>query len=210
MLKFDLHVHTDRSRDGFTHLKELPSLCRSRGLDGVAITDHNLLCDNLPDGMIGIPGIEISSSDGHVIGLGLSSPVPKDLSADETINKIHRLGGIAIVPHPYDPFRSSVNPESLKSRPDAVEVVNASSLLHSIYWKKARSFVLANKYPSVGGSDSHIPQTVGIAYTVVESESFAVDSILAAIRAGSVRPEGRTVGLGNRFRKVLLHAMKSR
>lgn len=210
MLKLDLHVHTDRSRDGFTALKELPSICRARGIDGIAITDHNYLCDDLPDGIIGIPGIEISSSDGHVVGLGLSSHVPKGLSADETINKIHRLGGIAIVPHPYDPFRSSVNPELLKSRPDAVEVVNASSLLHSIYWKKAQSFVLANGYPSVGGSDSHIPQTVGIAYTVVETESDGPDSILAAIREGSVRPEGRTVGLSHRFRKLLLHAMKSR
>jgi predicted metal-dependent phosphoesterase TrpH len=210
MLKLDLHVHTERSRDGFTHLKELPSICRASGIDGVAITDHNCLCDDLPDGIIGIPGIEISSSDGHVVGLGLWSSVPKGLSADETINKIHRLGGIAIVPHPYDPFRSSVNPELLKSRPDAVEVVNASSLLHSIYWKKAQRFVIANGFPSVGGSDSHIPQTVGIAYTVVESESDTPDSILAAIRAGSVRPEGRTVGLGNRFRKMLLHAMKSR
>ena len=210
MLKLDLHVHTDRSRDGFTPPKALPSICRARGIDGIAITDHNYLCDDLPDGIIGIPGIEISSSDGHIVGLGLSGPVPKGLSADETINKIHRLGGIAIVPHPYDPFRSSVNPESLKSRPDAVEVVNASSLLHSIYWKKAQRFVLANGYPSVGGSDSHIPQTVGIAYTVVENESDGPDSILAAIREGSVRPEGRTVGLGNRFRKLLLHAMKSR
>jgi predicted metal-dependent phosphoesterase TrpH len=210
MLKLDLHVHTDRSRDGFTHLKEIPSICRARGIDGIAITDHNYLCDDLPDGIIGIPGIEISSSDGHVVGLGLSNPIPKGLSADETIDKIHRLGGIAILPHPYDPFRSSVNPELLKSRPDAVEVVNASSLLHSIYWKKAQRFVITNGFPSVGGSDSHIPQTVGIAYTIVENESDGQDSILAAIREGSVRAEGRTVGLGNRFRKLLLHAMKSR
>jgi len=210
VLRLDLHVHTERSRDGFTKLKEIPSLCRSRGLDGIAITDHNRLCDNLPVGIIGISGIEISSSDGHVLGLGLSRPVSRGLTADETIDEIHRLGGVAIVPHPYDPFRSSVNPDSLKSRPDAIEVINASSLLHSIYWKKARRFALSNGFPSVGGSDSHIPQTVGIAHTIVENESITPNSILAAIRAGSVRPAGRTVGLSNRFRKLLLHAMKSR
>lgn len=209
-LKLDLHVHTTNSRDAFTKLEELASLCKTKGLDGVAITDHNKLCHEIPGELTAIRGMEISSIDGHVIGLGLTGPVMKGLSADETIREIHRLKGLAIIPHPYDMFRSSVNPELLRVRPDAVEVVNASSLIHKLSWEKARSYARAMRIPPVAGSDSHIPQTVGSAYTLVENDSDDPTSILDAIKAGSVSPVEGTIHLSHRFRKLLLQAGRPR
>ena len=99
-MKLDLHVHTDRSSDGHTKIDQLVPNIRRAGLDGIAITDHNILStDAIEDALI-IPGIEISSSDGHIIGLGIASPVPRGLSADETIREIRKLGGVSIVVHP--------------------------------------------------------------------------------------------------------------
>ncbi len=46
-LKLDLHVHTNRSSDAFTSPKLLATICRDRGLDGLAITDHNVLARDL-------------------------------------------------------------------------------------------------------------------------------------------------------------------
>jgi len=207
-LKFDLHVHTTGSKDAFTKPSDLGSLCKLKGLDGIAITDHDQLCMEVPEGLAGIRGMEISSLNGHIIGLGLSSPVKKGLSADETIREIHRLGGLAIIPHPYDILRSSVNPELLAVRPDAIEVMNASSILHSLSWKKAINFARERGWPPVAGSDSHIPQTLGTAYTIIENDSDDPASILKAIRRGEVTPVGGTIRLSLRVRKLLLQARR--
>jgi predicted metal-dependent phosphoesterase TrpH len=205
-MKLDLHVHTANSKDAFTKTDQLATLCKLKGLDGVAITDHNKLCESLPPGLKGVRGMEISSLDGHIIGLGLQGPVPRGLTGDQTIEEIHALGGVAIIPHPYDLFRSSVNPGHLSALPDAIEVINASSILHSISWAKARTFAKANNIPAVAGSDSHIPQTLGTAYTIIENDGDSETEILDAIRSGEVTPNGRTIRLGQRLRKLMLQA----
>jgi predicted metal-dependent phosphoesterase TrpH len=209
-LKFDLHVHTSNSKDAFTPTSELSRLCKLKGLDGIAVTDHNLPCTIISDGAITIPGTEISSSDGHVIGLGISHQLKRGLSADQTIMKIHAIGGLAIIPHPYDLFRSSVRPERLTVRPDAIEVFNASSKFHSIQWKKALTHARNAQLPMVAGSDSHIPQTLGAAYTIVESVASKPDAVLHAIGKGAVIPVPGTVKLSQRIRKLFLQATAHR
>jgi len=209
-LKLDLHVHTTRSHDAFTESSNLASLSKARGLDGLAITDHNTPVRDPPTGLILVPGIEISSKQGHVIGLGISAPVARGLSADRTIDEIHRLGGVAVIPHPYDLFRSSVRPDQLKVRPDAIEVVNSSSFLHSVTWKRAREFAEKVQLPRVAGSDSHIPQTLGRAFTLVETNSSDAESILDAIRKGAVSPAGRPIRATERLRKLVLSGTRRR
>ncbi len=200
-LKLDLHVHTNRSSDASTSPKQLAIICRDRGLDGLAITDHNILAVDSSDELVVLPGIEISTRDGHIIGLGLSETVPRGLSADETIRRINYLNGISIVPHPYDLLRSSVRPHNLTVRPDAIEVINSSSFLHSVTWKRARKFAKEN-YAMTAGSDSHIPETIGRAYTEVESPSKDTASALAALKSGLVTPVGRPIRVSERVRKM--------
>jgi predicted metal-dependent phosphoesterase TrpH len=201
-LKLDLHVHTDRSSDAFTSPKQLATICRDRGLDGLAITDHNVLAVDSSDELVILPGIEISTRHGHVIGLGMSEAVPRGLSADETIRRIRDLNGVSIIPHPYDLLRSSVRPHLLTVRPDIIEVINSSSFLHSVTWNRARKFAEKEKYPMTAGSDSHIPQTIGRAYTEVECRSKDAESVLASLRSGSMTPFGRPVRTTERFRKL--------
>src|SRR6266581_7131550 len=90
-LKLDLHVHTKRSSDAFTSPKKLAIICRDRGLDGLAITDHNVLSVDSSNEVVFLPGIEISTRDGHIIGLGLSEAIPRGLAADDTIRIINNL-----------------------------------------------------------------------------------------------------------------------
>ncbi len=204
-LKLDLHVHTTNSPDAYTHPSKLISLCERAGLDGLAVTDHNVLATAMKGKMILIPGMEISSRDGHVIGLGLPEPIPRGLSADETIDRIRELRGLSIIPHPYDLFRSAVRPDRLKTRSDAIETINSASILHTIAWKRARTFARDEKLPAVAGSDSHIPQTVGRAFTVIDAKSDDIPSILDAIRNGAVNPRGKPNHLSDRFHKTVLH-----
>lgn len=202
LLKLDLHVHTVRSYDGHTKTEDLPQIIRAKGLDGVAVTEHdNFDPPKFTDALI-VPGVEISSRDGHVIGLGMRDLIPSRLPADETIQRIHEQGGIAIIPHPYDPVCECVKIARLKIRPDAVEAINADALsFHVSNWlarKDARKFRL----PEVGGSDSHIPQSIGDAYTVVDSATRDLNDVIDAIRTGRVRPEGHPTSVSNKIRKL--------
>ena len=202
LLKLDLHVHTVGSSDAHTRIEDLPRIIRARGLDGVAVTEHdNFDPPNFSDVLI-VPGVEISSRDGHVIALGVKEKIPSRLPADETVKRIHAQGGIAIIPHPYDPVSERVKIAHLEVRPDAVETVNADALSFQISnWlarRDARKFGL----PEVGGSDSHIPQSIGDAYTVIDSPSSNVKDVLEAIKAGKVHPEGRPTSIGNKMRKL--------
>ena len=201
MLKIDLHVHTNFSPDAHTKREELPAIMGTRGLDGVAITEHNRFePPNLE--ALTLPGVEVSSRDGHVLAIGVKEIIPRGLSADETIQMVHKQDGVAIIPHPYDPVCQCVKIARLKARPDAVETVNADALSFHISNWLARRDAIAFRLPQVGGSDSHIPQTIGDAYTVVDSNSRTVSDVLEAIRAGRVRAEGNPTSVRNKLRKL--------
>ena len=202
LLKLDLHVHTVGSHDAHTRREDLPAIIRSRGLDGVAVTEHNVFDPlKFSDALI-LPGVEISSSDGHVIALGISEMIQPGLPADVTIQRIHEQDGVAIIPHPYDPVSRCVKIARLKTRPDAVETVNADALSFYISNWLARRDSAKFKLPQVGSSDSHIPQTIGDAYTIIDAKSKDLKDILDGIRSGKVRAEGQATSIRNKMRKL--------
>jgi predicted metal-dependent phosphoesterase TrpH len=191
-VKADLHVHTTYSSDSMITPKELVFYAKQRGLTAVAVTDHNQVegarrIAKETDFLI-IPGTEVSSLDGHIVGLNVNEVVPKGLSADETVAKIHRAGGVAIACHPYAWFKGSVG-KHVNAKFDAVEVRNASSFPFKSAAKKAD--LLAERFglPKVGGTDAHIGEAIGCAYTLVESE-LNVEAILKAIVNGHCVPRG--------------------
>jgi len=202
LLKLDLHVHTVGSPDAHTRIEDLPNIIKARGLDGVAITEHNNFNPpNLAEVLI-VPGVEISSRDGHILALGIREGIPSGLPADETITKIHDQHGIAIIAHPHDPVSKCVKIAFLKVRPDAVETMNADALsFHICNWLARRD---AERFglPEVGGSDSHIPEAVGDVYTVIDASSRDVNGVLEAIKTGKVHPEGRATSIRNKMRKL--------
>ena len=202
LLKFDLHVHTVTSYDGHTKHEDLLEIITGRGLTGVAITEHDKFDPpRLKEGLV-LPGIEVSSRDGHVLGLGVRETIPARLPADETIQRIHDQGGVAIIPHPYDPVCECVKIARLKVRPDAVETVNADALSFYLSNWFAHKDAVKFHLPEVGGSDSHIPQTIGDAYTIIDAASSEPKDIIDAIKSGKVRAEGRPTSVRNKLRKL--------
>ncbi len=87
--------------------------------------------------------------------------------------------------------------------PDAIEVINSASIFHSITWKRARAFAKGKHLSQTAGSDSHIPETIGRAFTMVDCEEKTTTSVLDAIKNGSTIPDGRPYGLGDRLRKLV-------
>ncbi|MEM2110365.1 MAG: PHP domain-containing protein, partial [Candidatus Bathyarchaeia archaeon] len=133
-VKIDFHVHTCYSADSVTTLKDVVAYSKKKGLNGVAITDHGTvegvlkLLRKKDDDLIIIPGIEVSTNRGHILGVNITTPIPQHTTVEESVERIHSAGGIAIVPHPLALFKSGIrlNKESCFVGLDAIEVVNSS------------------------------------------------------------------------------------
>ena len=192
-MKFDLHIHSTYS-DGHADVKEIIKAAKRRGLDGIALTDHDTMRgipaarkyirDRRLD-LILIPGIEVTTSEGHLLVLGVEKAPEKKLSPEETIEMAHDLGGIADVPHPYHPFRHAIGriPNA-----DAVEVYNSKHLF-GLANGRAKFEAKRRRMSMVAGSDSHFADTVGLGVTEIEAED--VDGVLEAIRAGRTKILGK-------------------
>lgn len=199
-LKLDLHVHTSRSPDAFTTFPDVVDAVRQKGLDGVAVTDHDVVCSFSSKEIIIVPGIEVSSNQGHVLGLGSTQPIPSELSPEHTMDLMKRMGYVVVAPHPYSWLSRGLDPRLLRGV-DAVETVNAKAFPFGRSRRLAEEAARALNLPMVGGSDSHLPQTIGDAYTVIEVEDTTLEAIVMAIQSGRTTPMGHPTGMAERLRR---------
>jgi len=190
------------SLDSTVRVEELPFIIRQRGLDGVAITDHDRFSNKHVEGVIIIPGIEVSTREGHLLGLGYVGDISPGLSVDETVRIIHNRGGLAILAHPYDVIRGGIRPAQVTERLDGIESINSKAQPYRLSKYLAEKASKRLGIPTFGGSDSHIPETIGDAYTLIESRSKSIDDILNALREGKVKPQGGPSGNMNQLRRV--------
>ena len=196
-IRGDLHVHTTYSKDSTITPKELVYYAKRNGLNAVAVTDHNTL-----DGafkiaketdFLVIPGMEVSSKDGHIVALNVQELIPRGLAADETVDRIHRAGGIAIACHPYVLFKGALG-KKVSSKFDAIEVINARAFPFGRSVRKAEEAAANLRLPRVAGTDAHYGSQVGYGYTEIDSEP-NVPAICNAIVEGYCQPFGRPVPL---------------
>ncbi len=209
-MRIDLHVHTTNSTDGLCTVEDAVASAMKKGLDGIAITDHNTIAGHRDierlskDGFVIIPGAEISSTHGHIVALGIRELIPRGLSPAETVERIKKQGGVAIAAHPFSPL--SRPRLAFMAKFDAVEGLNARAIFPSN--QIARRYARINKVPIVGGSDAHRCSDIGMAYTVIDCEP-RVDSILSKIERGETSAVGQTLPLPSylwrALQKLLLH-----
>jgi predicted metal-dependent phosphoesterase TrpH len=210
-----MHTHCEASPDSRTRIADQARAVRAAHIDVICATDHNtiegaLRLRELADDFRVIIGEEVSSRDGEIIGLFLDRAIPRDLSGEETIARIHDQGGLAVVPHPF-----SINRryhirrpalDRLRSQIDALEVFNARE---AIFLNNRSAAAYAKKHDIVGtaGSDAHRAAEIGRAF--VEMPDFAGRAdFLDSLRQGVA--QGRLSGGGvhlftryDRFRKWL-------
>ena len=170
--KWETHCHTVYSnKSGLRTLDALDPPDRivraaiQRGLRGIVVTDHDNVKGGLvarklfpdPERIIVIPGAEVSTISGHILALGIVENVPSGRTIEETVDRIHDLGGIAVASHPFSTSARSVGEKCLSA--DAVEVFN-STIKPSA---NARAMHLAHTHhkPETAGSDAHWARGVG-------------------------------------------------
>lgn len=181
-LKFDLHTHTNFSpKCGFMKPEQLVRTAISRGLDGIAVTDHDTIAGAVESKKFEtldfkvIVGCELMTNKGEIIGLFLDKEI-ESRDAFEAIGEIHEQGGLVIVPHPFDELRSSrfKGIESIVHLVDGIEVFN-SRCLKSISNETANDFVTQQQSAydlfKVSGSDAHFVNEVGSAYNEISVDN---------------------------------------
>lgn len=192
---FDLHCHSFFSADGVASPESLIAAARKRGLHGFAMTDHNtceavdylierglMRADGKPvDDFLIIPGVEVTTAEGHLLCLGAKLPNLKGHPASEVVARIHEAGGLAVPPHPYDIFRAGIRRSVMDTlNIDAVEAFNAATTLHR-YNKKAFMYAQERGLPMTASSDAHHEDAIGAAYTVLATDDFTVSGVLKQI-----------------------------
>ncbi len=194
-MRFDLHIHSNHSTDSNMTVDSILKQAVSKGLDGIAICDHNTVEGsllgikrstelNLP--LIVLPGMEISTAQGHLIVLGVRENIPSNLSYLETIRIARQKGGVAIAVHPFKAGGIGCNAKDA----DAIETLNS----RCIFGENGKAEKIAQEFgkPEVGGSDSHMLATIGLGYTNIDAEPDE-EAILSAIRAGRTSSSGKIV-----------------
>jgi len=193
--RFDLHVHSYYSSDSTLKPEEIVKLAVSRGLAGVAITDHNTVMGGVEglkvkaERFIVIPGCEVRTSLGDLLGLFISEDV-KRKEFLEAVDDVRSQGGIAVLAHPFDKARRSTvrDAEKLAGSVDAVEVINSRCLFNS-FNEKAVKLADARGLPITAGSDAHFSMEIGRAY-VVASNIGGLEDLRRAILGRRVKVEG--------------------
>ncbi len=214
-LQLDLHTHSVFSADGISLPEDMVEVARRKGLHGFAITDHNtceaveymirrglMRSDGFPvDDFLVVPGVEMTTAEGHLLCLGLTLPNLKGTPAEEVVRRTHAEGGLAIPPHPYDLFRAGIRESVLENLDiDGVEVFNAATTLRR-YNRLAFEYAQRRNIPMTAGSDAHHASPIGTAFTILEADEFSVPGVLAAIRRGPARVE-KYLTPGDAFRKT--------
>lgn len=196
LIRADLHVHTTYSSDSIISPKDLVFYSKRRGLNAVAVTDHNYLAGAYKiaqetDFLI-IPGMEVSSADGHIVALNISEPIPRGLSASETVKRIHKAGGIAIACHPYVYFKGCLR-ENVSNDFDAIETINARAFPFKRSVRKAEEAAQRFGLSRIGGTDAHYGPQIGCGYTEINAEEPTLDAIARAIVEGKCSARGVAV-----------------
>ena len=219
-LRIDPHVHSEASHDGTEPVELLLEQAADIGLDAVVVTDHDVIHESLraaelaPEyGLVGIPGVEVSTAHGHLLAIGVEEMPPHREPIGRTAEWIRDRGGVAIVPHPFQRSRHGVRKRHLAGVDvDAVEVYN-SWFLTGYNNRRANRFAEERGFPGVASSDAHKVEYVGRAYTEIDlrgtaRESVTGEEILAAIRDGSTRIEGRRTPIGVSSRHYVMAGTK--
>jgi predicted metal-dependent phosphoesterase TrpH len=204
--KADLHIHTALG-DGMAEIPELLDFVEERtDLTAIAITEH----DDLNPAHVArehhargryrfdvIAGTEVTTLQGHLLALFIEEPAPSLKPLVETIEAVHRQGGLCVIPHPMSWLTRSIGQNTIERILahdndlvyfDGIEVANLSPGARVTMEKAKRLNDERFHLAATGGSDAHFLAAVGSSYTVYEGES--AEDLRQAILS-------RTTGAGN-------------
>jgi predicted metal-dependent phosphoesterase TrpH len=189
-MRFDLHVHTTLSPCSRLRLAEILSDAKSKGLDGVCITDHNtmavreILTEGLQDdGLCIIFGLEYSTADGDFLLFGPFEELAAGLSAPQLLDRVENEGGVAIAAHPFRTARPTREYLIKQGLCRIVEGVNGRN--HTYEDDRVASWEKSYDIKQVGGSDAHSLSELGQKATRFHTRITSRADLIQALKKGA-------------------------
>lgn len=211
MLSVELHCHTHASDDCLLRPADIIRVCRERGIDRLAVTDHNTLrgaheMQALAPELV-IVGEEIMTTRGELLGYFVREMVPPGLTPAETIARLRAQGAAISVSHPFDRHRAGAwhEPDLLAIAPlvDAIEVFNARAL-HRADNDRAADFARAHGLRGTVGSDAHSLRELGRARMFMPATATPADLIAGwALSRVETRLSAAAIHLTSRWAKLV-------
>jgi hypothetical protein len=124
------HVHTRRS-DGRGTVEQVAAAAKAAGLQFVLLTDHNDFEPPAPafvNGVLMIPGVEISTPHGHLVAFGMQTPLDGPRAREEGVGAVEAAGGISVLAHPIQERNPWLDPEGAR-RARGLELYSADTFL---------------------------------------------------------------------------------
>ncbi len=209
MLTLELHSHSYASEDCLTRPADIVRTCRRRGIDRLAVTDHNAIGGALeaqalaPD--LIIVGEEVMTTQGELLAFFVRECVPAGLPPAEAIARLRAQGAFISVSHPFDRYRHGAWREAdlaaILPDVDAIEVFNARCMAAADN-DRALAFARAHAKPGTVGSDAHSLRELGRAVLRVPAAASPAD-LARALPGGQVvaRLSSPAIHLTSRFAK---------
>jgi predicted metal-dependent phosphoesterase TrpH len=172
-VRVDLHLHSHFSHDGQSSLDELIQRCAERGLDRIALTDHNTVEGALALAKmapaLAIIGEEVKTREGEVIGLFITGRLPPYLPPEDVMDMIHGMGGLTYIPHPLDRHRAHFRGERLVELADRIDIIET----YNAWCEPAANQAAARLATDLGkigatGSDAHSASELGRSWMEIE------------------------------------------
>jgi predicted metal-dependent phosphoesterase TrpH len=198
--RIDPHVHSFYSGDGVSSPEALVQSGKRAGLDGFVLTDHNT-CDGCRylrdvgllredgeavDGFLVIPGVEVSTLEGHLLCLGVWLPNGlKGAPAKQVMEMVREQNGVAIPAHPYDRLRAGIREDVLDDLDlQCLEVFNAATVLQR-HNASALNYAKKRTLAMTAGSDAHHHAAIGRSHTLFPAERLSMRAVLDSITRGT-------------------------
>jgi predicted metal-dependent phosphoesterase TrpH len=183
----DLHIHTMAS-DGTASVSQVLARAEEVGLDLIAITDHDRIDAAQAAQQMArssglhvqvVVGEEISTLQGHLLGLFLQERIRPLRSLRRTIAEIHEQGGLAILAHPLFPHPLCAQEGAIRSvaadrdpgcRPDGIETYNPT-IFGTLPRRRVTRLTAELGLATLGNSDAHVLSAIGRVWTNFEGSS---------------------------------------
>jgi predicted metal-dependent phosphoesterase TrpH len=203
----DLHLHSELSDDSRApveaYLKILQRKRAERPVDGIVLTEHRQFDPRrdfrgLEDryGLLILNAAEVETDYGHMLVFGVNEDITARfdfsdvrLPAQEVVDEVAKLGGIALPCHPGRPNVGLCAHYDRRGRLEnvvAVEALNGGSKQGED--ARVAALIKARGYAAFGGSDAHLVSFVGICATEFDRELRSMDDLVSELRGGRCRP----------------------
>ena len=191
----DTHMHEmTYSKDSFLKLDQMVRIAKDRGLGGICITDHDSM--GLREyaaeysERTGFPifvGIEFFSLQGDIIAFGIDDYPEERIPAQEFIDLVKRQGGVCFAAHPFRNNNRGLEEHLREVRGlDGLEVLNGSTSIEAC--RKAAEFALDLGLFTLGSSDCHVPEKMGVCATYFPEEVHNMQEFLTVFKKGDMKP----------------------